>query len=65
MTRKSSRGPAAGEATVLVGAEREGLPDEVVAECRRVAHIPVVGDSLNAAVAAAVALYELTRMAAP
>ena len=59
------RGPAAGETTVLVGAEREGLPDEVVAECRRVAHIPIAGDSLNAAIAAGVALYELTRMAAP
>lgn len=59
------RGPAAGEASVLVGAERDGLPDEVVGECERVTHIPIAGDSLNAAVAAAVALYELTRMAAP
>jgi TrmH family RNA methyltransferase len=59
------RGPASGEVTLLVGAEREGLPADVVQSCDRVAHIPVHGDSLNAAVAASVALYELTRMAAP
>ena len=59
------RGPVSGEASVLVGAEREGLPDEVVAGCERVAHIPIAGESLNAAIAAAVGLYELTRMAAP
>ena len=59
------RGPAAGELSLLVGGEREGLPADVVASCDRVAHIPVANDSLNAAVAAAVALYQLTRMAAP
>ncbi|MFL5819492.1 MAG: TrmH family RNA methyltransferase [Solirubrobacteraceae bacterium] len=59
------RGPVPDEASLLVGAEREGLPDDVVAGCERVAHIPIAGESLNAAVAAAVALYELTRMAAP
>jgi RNA methyltransferase, TrmH family len=59
------RGPRAVETTLLVGAEREGLPDEALAHCQRVAHIPIAGESLNAAVAAAVALYELTRMAAP
>ena len=57
------RGPAPGEATILVGAERAGLPDEVVAECDRVAHIPIASESLNAAMAATVALYELTRIA--
>jgi TrmH family RNA methyltransferase len=56
------RGPAQGEVSVLVGAERDGLPDEVVAECDRVAHIPIASDSINAAMAATVALYEL-RMA--
>lgn len=57
-------GPAAGELTILVGAEREGLPADVVAACDRVAHIPIVSESLNAAMAATVALYELTdRMA--
>jgi TrmH family RNA methyltransferase len=46
--------------TLLVGAEREGLPQEVMAACQRVAHIPIAGDSLNAAMAATVALYEMT-----
>jgi RNA methyltransferase, TrmH family len=51
--------------TLLVGAEREGLGEEIVAACERVAHIPIDGgaDSLNAAMAATVALYELTRQA--
>ena len=49
----------AGERTLLVGAERAGLPDEVVALADRVAHIPIAGDSLNAAMATTVALYEL------
>jgi TrmH family RNA methyltransferase len=48
--------------TLLVGAEREGLPDEVLAACGRVAHIPIAGDSLNAAMAATIALYEMTRV---
>jgi RNA methyltransferase, TrmH family len=47
--------------TLLVGAEREGLPAEVVAACERAAHIPIEAESLNAAMAATVALYELTR----
>ncbi|HEX2397936.1 MAG TPA: RNA methyltransferase [Solirubrobacteraceae bacterium] len=59
------RGPVTGEATLLVGAERRGLPDDALARCERVTHIPIAGDSLNAAIAVAVALYELTRMAAP
>jgi TrmH family RNA methyltransferase len=50
--------------TLLVGAEREGLPADVVAACEHVAHIPIAGDSLNAAMAAAIALYEMTRVAA-
>jgi RNA methyltransferase, TrmH family len=53
------RGPA--EATLVVGAERAGLPDEVVKACDRIAHIPIAGESLNAAMAATVSLYELTR----
>jgi TrmH family RNA methyltransferase len=53
--------PASEALTLLVGAERDGLPDELVAACDRVAHIPIAGDSLNAAMAATVALYELTR----
>lgn len=47
--------------TLLVGAEREGLPEELVAACERVAHIPIEAESLNAAMAATVALYEMTR----
>ncbi len=53
-------GPVDGPVTVLVGAERAGLPGEVVAACDRVAHIPIASESLNAAKAATVALYELT-----
>ena len=59
------RGPAAGPVTLLVGAEREGLPDDVVAACDRVAHIPIASESLNAAMAATVALYEMTRVQRP
>jgi TrmH family RNA methyltransferase len=59
------RGPAEGETTILVGGERTGLPRRVVTDCNRVAHIPIAdADSLNAAMAATVALYELTRIAA-
>jgi TrmH family RNA methyltransferase len=54
-------GPAAGDTTLVVGAEREGLAPEVVAACDRVAHIPIASESLNAAMAATVALYELGR----
>jgi RNA methyltransferase, TrmH family len=49
------------EATILVGAERTGLPDDVLAACDTIAHIPIATDSLNAAMAATVALYEATR----
>jgi TrmH family RNA methyltransferase len=49
------------ELTLLVGAEREGLPDEIVSVCEHAAHIPIRWDSLNAAMAATVALYETTR----
>ena len=51
--------------TLMIGAEREGLPDEVVAQADHVAHIPIQADSLNAAMAATVALYELSRRMAP
>ncbi len=53
--------PVDGELTLVVGAEREGLPSSIVAECDDVAHIPIAhADSLNAAMAATVALYDLT-----
>ncbi len=47
--------------TLLVGAERDGLPAHVVAACERSARIPIASHSLNAAMAATVALYEVTR----
>jgi TrmH family RNA methyltransferase len=56
--------PDGGEGvTLLVGAEREGLPAELVAACERHARIPIASESLNAAMAATVALYEMTRRA--
>jgi TrmH family RNA methyltransferase len=58
------RGPLqrlGGEVTLLVGAEREGLPAELVAACEHHARIPIETESLNAAMAATVALYEMTR----
>ncbi len=56
-------GPVAGGGplTLLVGAERAGLPDDLLAACDRVARIPIHSESLNAAMAATVALYEVTR----
>jgi TrmH family RNA methyltransferase len=55
-----------GDTTLVIGAEREGLPDDVVAACDATATIPVHAESLNAAMAATVALYECNRrMAAP
>jgi TrmH family RNA methyltransferase len=58
--------PPDGDATIVVGAERDGLPDDVVAACDATATIPVASESLNAAMAATVALYECNRrMAAP
>jgi TrmH family RNA methyltransferase len=54
-------GPAQQELTIVIGAEREGLSAEVIAGCDRVAGIAILGESLNAAMAASIALYELTR----
>jgi tRNA G18 (ribose-2'-O)-methylase SpoU len=45
--------------TLVVGSEREGLPEHVLASCDHVARIPINTHSLNAAMAATVALYEL------
>jgi RNA methyltransferase, TrmH family len=58
------RGPAATDSaprTLLVGSERDGLPPEVLAACERSARIPIASESLNAAMATTVALYEMTR----
>jgi TrmH family RNA methyltransferase len=52
------------ERTVFVlGAEREGLPEDVVASCDVVASIPLAAgaESLNVAAAGAIALYEWKR----
>jgi len=49
--------------TLMIGAEREGLPETVTAQADVIAHIPIRTHSLNAAMAATVALYEVTRMA--
>jgi TrmH family RNA methyltransferase len=57
--------PADGDVSLLVGAEREGMPAAVVTACDEVAHIPIArADSLNAAMAATVALYQMARSAA-
>jgi RNA methyltransferase, TrmH family len=53
-----------GEVTLLVGAEREGLPDAVLEAAAITARIPIASHSLNAAMAATVALYETTRIRA-
>jgi TrmH family RNA methyltransferase len=58
-------GPLDGPLTIVVGAERTGLPDDVLAACDAIAHIPIASESLNAAMAATVALYEVTRGRAP
>jgi TrmH family RNA methyltransferase len=52
-----------GPLTLLVGAEREGLPGAVIEACEHRARIPIAAgvESLNAAMAATVALYEMTR----
>jgi RNA methyltransferase, TrmH family len=58
----------AGAATVCLGAEREGLPDEVVAQCDRRVTIPLRKggpESLNVAAAAAIAAQRLSSLAMP
>jgi TrmH family RNA methyltransferase len=54
-------GPPPGGITLLVGGERHGLPPELVAGCEHAVAIPIARESLNAAMAATVALYEMTR----
>lgn len=52
-----------GPVSFVLGAEREGLPEDVLAGCAEVATIPAPGpaESLNVAVAGAIALYERSR----
>lgn len=54
-----------GEVVFVLGAEREGLPTDVLERCDAQASIPQSGDaeSLNVAMAGTVALYELSRRA--
>jgi RNA methyltransferase, TrmH family len=51
--------------TFVLGSEREGLPDDVLASCASAASIPqaVGAESLNVAVAGSIALYERSRCA--
>ncbi len=49
---------AAGKLVVMVGAEGGGLPESVVSACARTVTIPALAESLNAAVAASILLYE-------
>jgi TrmH family RNA methyltransferase len=53
----------AGDVVLVLGAEREGLPAEILDRCEEQASIPQPGggDSLNVAMAGAIALYELAR----
>lgn len=56
----------AGAATVCLGAEREGLPEAVVAQCERKVTIPLREggpESLNVAAAAAIAAQRLSSLA--
>jgi TrmH family RNA methyltransferase len=50
-------------ATFVLGAEREGLPDELVSQADEIGSIPLTAgaESLNVAVAGAIALYEWRR----
>jgi TrmH family RNA methyltransferase len=55
-----------GAATVCLGAEREGLPDEVVAQCAHKVTIPLRpggAESLNVAAAAAIAAQRISSLA--
>ena len=52
----------AGDVVFVLGAEREGLPDDVLARCDVQASIPqAAAESLNVAMAGTIALYELSR----
>ncbi|MSX03117.1 MAG: hypothetical protein F2813_08175 [Actinobacteria bacterium] len=56
----SSPWPADG-ATLIIGSERDGLPAEVIDAADEVRSIVIARDSLNAAMAATIALYSCTR----
>lgn len=52
-----------GDVVLVLGAEREGLPADVLERCEQRVSIPQPGggDSLNVAMAGSIALYELAR----
>ena len=54
-----------GDVVFVLGAERDGLPEDVLARCDATATIPLGtgAESLNVAMAGTVALYELSRRA--
>ena len=54
-----------GATTFVLGAEREGLPEELVAEsdCLATIELPGGAESLNVAAAGAISLYERSRLA--
>jgi RNA methyltransferase, TrmH family len=54
---------AEGDVVLVLGAEREGLPREVLERCDERVSIPQPGggESLNVAMAGAIALYQLSR----
>jgi TrmH family RNA methyltransferase len=54
-----------GDVSLVVGAERAGLSQDVLDACDRAAHIPIANESLNAAMAATLAVYELNRVTDP
>jgi TrmH family RNA methyltransferase len=48
--------------TILLGSEREGVPDALVTQCHKATiSLPGEAESLNVAAAGAIALYELSR----
>jgi len=54
-----------GDVVFVLGAERDGLPEDVLAGCDALATIPLAGaESLNVAMAGTIALYELARRTA-
>ena len=58
----------AGAATLCLGAEREGLPDEVLAECESTVTIPLRSadaESLNVAAVAAICAERISSLAMP
>jgi RNA methyltransferase, TrmH family len=61
---KNAKAEGSQDVTLLIGAEREGLPPELIEAADVTAHIPIHTHSLNAAMAATIALYEANRISA-